>query len=185
MTFFQDCGKFMENKEPSGIYPLIYLVQSDQICKGLDLRRNLKGNPGFYVVVLEVFTPILLPECLDEPWGEAHSEELSPHYWLASGFSPGWELLVWALAAAAVPLSCASFPWSRLTQQQSLDPGAWFTLEHEADDKSNSAPDLGWVILGLRGIGIWVWIGICKLACCHGSWSGMLRSGFGVLFFSR
>ncbi|KAI4567950.1 hypothetical protein MJT46_007748 [Ovis ammon polii x Ovis aries] len=29
------------------------------------------------------------------------------------------------------------------TQQQNLDPGSWFTVEYEADDKSDRAPDLG------------------------------------------
>ncbi|KAG5206382.1 hypothetical protein MJT46_007764 [Ovis ammon polii x Ovis aries] len=36
------------------------------------------------------------------------------------------------------------------TQQQNLDPGSWFTVEYEADDKSDHAPDLG------RFLGIYV-----------------------------
>ena len=51
------------------------------------------------------------------------------------------------------------------TQQQNLDPGSWFTLEYEADDKSNRAPDLGWVIMALRETGIWVQTRIYILAC--------------------
>ena len=71
------------------------------------------------------------------------------------------------------------------TQQQNLDPGCLFTLEYEADDKSNGAPDLGWVIMALRETGIWVQTRIYKLACYHCSLLKMLRDGFGVLFFSR
>ena len=71
------------------------------------------------------------------------------------------------------------------TQQQNLDPGSWFTLEYEADDKSNRAPDLGWVIMALKQIGIWVQTRIYNPACYHCSLFKMLRDGFGVLFFSR
>ena len=57
----------MRNKEPGGIYPLKCLFHSDQIFRGLDHSKDLKGNPGCYAVVLEVFTTLLLPECSVEP----------------------------------------------------------------------------------------------------------------------
>ena len=113
MSTFWNCGKSMRNKEPNGIYPLKYLFHSDQIFRGLEYSKDLKGNPGCCAVVLEVFTTVLLPECSVEPWGEAHSEELLPYYWLASGDSPMWELLVWALEVAAMSLPWF-IAWSRL-----------------------------------------------------------------------
>ena len=113
MSTFWNCGKSMRNKEPSGIYPLKYLFHSAQIFRGLEHSKDLKGNPGCCAVVLEVFTTLLLPECSVEPWGEAHSEELLPYYWLASGDSPVWELLVWALEVAATSLPWF-IAWSRL-----------------------------------------------------------------------
>ena len=71
------------------------------------------------------------------------------------------------------------------TQQQNLDIGSWFALECEADDKSDRAPDLGWVIMALKETGIWVQTRIYNPACYHCSLFKMLRDGFGVLFFSR
>ena len=129
--------------------------------------------------------PILLPECSAEPWGEAHSEELLPCYWLTPGDSLGWELLVWAQAVAAAPVPWF-ISWSRLRHSnRAYTLGPCLHLEYEAGDKNDCAFDLGWVILWLRGTGIWVWTGIYNLACYHCSLSRMLRDGFGVLFFSR
>lgn len=185
MSAFWNCGKSMRNKEPGGIYPLKCLFHSDQIFRGLDHSKDLKGNPGCYAVVLEVFTTLLLPECSVEPWREAHSEELFPCCWLASGDSPRVRA---ACVGSGICCHVSSLVHSLVqaqTQQQNLDPGCWFTLEYEADDKSNGAPDLGWVIMALREIGIWVQTRIYKLACYHCSLLQMLRDGFGVLFFSR
>ena len=190
MSTFWNCGKSMRNKEPGGIYPLKCLFHSDQIFRGLDHSKALKGNPGCYAVVLEVFTTLLLPECSVEPWREAHSEELSPCCWLASGDSPRVRA---ACVGSGICCHVSSLVHSLVqaqTQQGNLDPGCLFTLEYEADDiiiwaQSNCAPDLGWVIMALREIGIWVQTRIYKLACYHCSLLKMLRDGFGVLFFSR
>lgn len=62
MATFWDCGKVMGSREPDGIYPLMYLLHSDLIYKGLDVSKDLEGNLGYYAVVVEVFPPIL-PEC--------------------------------------------------------------------------------------------------------------------------
>lgn len=82
-SHFWDCGKVMKKSEFDGIYPLMYLLHSDQICKGLDVNKDLKGNPAYYAIVLGVFLATIVPECSIAPWEEAHSEELSSCYWLA------------------------------------------------------------------------------------------------------
>lgn len=104
-----DCQTNYNRWPPSGTvekwWAIISPMKSTLWCicfiRTKPISKDLKGNPVCYAVVLEGFTPILLPECSVEPWGGAHSQELSPCYW-GQPWVTATSVLVSALAVAAV-----------------------------------------------------------------------------------